>query len=110
MAKTEKKNSAFIESLEYSREKCMMFHGLNFVSIALFIIFFTIVIDNFIDHTFFLIFAFLIPLFILGLSFYLVAKHDLSYIETKRENGSAIWRDNIEYKISKFAKKIFFQK
>lgn len=105
-----KESSSFIESLKYSRDKCMLFHALNTLSITLFAMFFVYVVDTFAGHDIFILFTFLIPFSILLLSFYLVARHDLTFIEMKRRKGTAIWRDNIEYKISKFAKAIFFQK
>ena len=104
------KKSSFVESLRYSRDKCMLFHGLNFLSILLFVMFYSFVLTEFRDHTLFLAFGLALPILVLLLSFYLVSKHDLTYIEMKREEGTAIWRDNIEYAISKFAKAIFFQK
>ena len=104
------KKSNFIESLKYSRDKCMLFHGLNILSIMLFILFYTVVLNEFKEYTYFLVLGLVLPILVLLLSFYLVSRHDLTYIEMKREEGTAIWRDNIEYKISKFAKMIFFQK
>ncbi len=107
--KNEKKSN-FVESLKYSRDKCMLFHGLNALSILLFVLFYTVVLNEFKEYTYFLAFALALPVLILLLSFYFVSRHDLTYIEMKRAEGTAIWRDNIEYKISKFAKAIFFQK
>lgn len=102
--------SNFVESLKYSRDKCMLFHGLNIISISLFVLFYTVVLNEFKDHTSILALGLALPILVLLLSFYLVSRHDLTYIEMKRKDGTAIWRDNIEYKISKFAKAIFFQK
>jgi len=106
---TEEKKSDFIESLMYSREKCMMFHGLNVFSITLFILiglYFDVMLAGTIELTF----LYMIPTFILVLSFYLVASHDLSFIQKKRTQGTAIWRDHAEYYVSTFAKTIFFKR
>ena len=104
------KKSSFVESLKYSRDKCMLFHALNFLSIGLFVVFYMFALNEFKDYPLILALGIAIPVMILLLSFYLVSKHDLTYIEMKQKEGTAIWRDNIEYKISKFAKAIFFQK
>ena len=102
--------SSFVESLRYSREKCMLFHALNFIAIGLGAVFYFIVLNEFKGEPVILAMGIAIPVFVLLLSFYLVSKHDLTYIEMRLNDGSAIWRDKIEYKISKFAKAIFFQK
>ena len=104
------KKSSFVESLKYSRDKCMLFHALNFVAIGLGALFYFVVLTEFKGEPIILTLGIVIPVVILLLSFYLVSKHDLTYIEMKLNDGSAIWRDKIEYKISKFAKAIFFQK
>ena len=104
------KKSSFVESLKYSRDKCMLFHALNFLSIGLFVVFYIFILPEFSDRPLILAVGLAVPVLILLLSFYLVSKHDLTYIEMKQAEGTAIWRDNIEYKISKFAKAIFFQK
>ena len=104
------KKSSFVESLRYSRDKCMLFHALNFVSIGLFVVFFLVILHEFHEEPLILAIGIILPIFVLLLSFYLVSKHDLTYIEMKQAEGTAIWRDNLEYKISKFAKAIFFKK
>jgi len=104
------KKSSFVESLKYSRDKCMLFHALNFLALGLFALFYLVVLNEFKGEPLILIIGITLPVLILLLSFYLVSKHDLTYIEMKLNDGTAIWRDKIEYKISKFAKAIFFQK
>jgi len=106
MNKTQK-HSSFVESLSYSRDKCMLFHGMNFIAIGLTYLFFSIVLKEFSDQTYFIIFSATLPVMVLIMSFYFVSQHDLGLIETRMKKGEAIWRDHIEYRISKFAKFLF---
>jgi len=107
--KTQEKRSDFVEGLMYSRTKCMMFHGLNLFAVLLFVLN-KLYFDVIFADTMALVIFYMIPTAIIILSFYLISLHDLSFIEKKRSQKTAIWRDHIEYYFSTFAKTIFLKR